>query len=109
MPLCNNCELFDENDYEKKYVCKGHLMSSHGDPYRQNKFWVYPLHVRPFSLGSGDYKAASVQEICSNYKQRGLSEFECLGHDTQGDPNGKKSFHGDPQNDHKFLVTIKPS
>jgi hypothetical protein len=79
-------------------------MNSHGDLFRQHKFWVYPPSVRPFNLGKGDYSAKSITEVCSHYKQRGMSEFECLGHDNKGDPNGTKSFHGDPQNDHKFEV-----
>lgn len=40
-----------------KYKCNGHYLNSHGDPYRDFKFWVYPPTVHPFNLGKGDYVA----------------------------------------------------
>lgn len=44
-------------------------MNSHGDPYRDFRFWVYSAAVRPFNLGKGDYRAYSVNDICSHYEK----------------------------------------
>jgi len=56
-PDCkNNQELERTNEYIS-YICKGHLLNSHGDPLRENKFWVYPATMRPFNLGKGDYRS----------------------------------------------------
>jgi hypothetical protein len=77
MPRCENfLKLEDaENSDFVSYVCKGHFLNTHGDPLRDNRFWVYPLAMRPFNLGKGDYRSTNVEEICSRFKTLGTTEF----------------------------------
>jgi hypothetical protein len=104
MPRCENFQKLEENDECVKYACKGHYLNTHGDPLRENRFWVYPATMRPFNLGKGDYRAHDVDEVCSRYKRLGTTEFQCMGHDNKGDLTEYMSFHGDPQNDHKYEI-----
>ena len=61
MPNCDNQQQFEEGEDCTKYICKGHHLSTHGDPYRDNKFWVYPASMRPFNLGKGDYRVQNIE------------------------------------------------
>ena len=77
MPRCENFVKLEDGDSTDcvSYVCKGHFLNSHGDSMRDNRFWVYPLAMRPFNLGKGDYRSQNVDEICSRYKALGTTEF----------------------------------
>jgi len=75
MPRCENFIKLDETDEFVSYICKGHFLNTHGDPLRDNRFWVYPATMRPFNLGKGDYRSHNVDEICSRYKVIGSTEF----------------------------------
>lgn len=106
MPRCENFVKLEEaeNTDSVSYICRGHFLNTHGDPLRDNRFWVYPLEMRPFNLGKGDYRSNNVEEICTRFKALGTTEFQCLGHDNKGDMTQTLSFHGDPQSDHLYEI-----
>jgi hypothetical protein len=68
MPLCDNNEVIEDESGIAKYKCNGHYLNSHGDPYRDFRFWVYPPTVHPFNLGKGDYVAKQITDVCTHYR-----------------------------------------
>ncbi|CAF0947365.1 unnamed protein product [Didymodactylos carnosus] len=71
----------------------------HGDPSRDNHFWVY---LRNQPLQNPRWDTHNAEQFCYNHKfiqsidgQQGIAEYQCQGHNTL--------FHGDTLKQNYFI------
>jgi len=94
--LCNNHHFVkDHPDGIKEYDCLGHSQTFHGDPKRNNSFWLYSEGQHGPNTGIWDFNTINPFEVCSHHKKHENNHFECLGHSHLGD-SLVPTYHGDP-------------